>query len=490
MCLHAVQKRFLAFEFIGSTGTAKKIVKQTATFGGLHPERIPFITCVVLVEESDEMVYLVKNLHTTVHYGLFGCDVEDFRTDVAKFNIPLLDIDPTMEDTSTTHTDIAVWYGGQQGFGQLRSVFDGLGLRERLKYLHGTEGADHISDRGNVHKSFGYSGMNQQRDIANGVYEAKPMLNKGTMSKTVVFRLMTKLAKVIQHTVCHGMRTDPMTRDERQETFATRIHPNNIWEALTEGAYLIDEDNRHILKSHIDIGNAQQDGLNWQLVARCSVLQRDGISRRTYFVGAYNRQCCYDYMERNKRSSCVHQELEKTVKDLTLSRVSIDTSTRSFEVKKTRGHVNYVVGSIEKATLYSYLREISNTVYLSLTDNWYDQIQVCYMSVCVSSFDVVWNIIQDWTASPEKLSGDDLIFQFLKEMAAQGGCTGGDGAINRFQPHYNKPTTRAKIYESLIVIMNTVDEINMEDKSSQKKGRMYTEKDATLSKTKCSDVVR
>ena len=169
MCLHAVQKRFLAFEFIGSTGAAKKIVKQTATFGGLHPERIPFITCVILVEESDEMVYLVKNLHTTVHYGLFGCDVEDFHTDVAKFNIPLLDIDPTMEDTSTTHTDIAVWYGGQQGFGQLRSVFDVLRLRERLKYLHGTEGADEISDRGNVHKSFSYSGMNQQRDIANCV---------------------------------------------------------------------------------------------------------------------------------------------------------------------------------------------------------------------------------------------------------------------------------------------------------------------------------
>ena len=244
------------------------------------------------------------------------------------------------------------------------------------------------------------------------------MLNNNTMSKTIIFQLMSSLAKATQEIMGGGLRTDQMVLDERHETFAAKIHPNNIWEALTEGAYLIDDDNRDILKSHIDQGNARQEGFNCQLVARCSLLQHDGMSRRTYFVGAYNRQCCYDYMERNKRSNCVQQELEKTLKDLRPSQVSIDTTTRSFEVKRTRGGVNYVLGSIEKATLYSYLREISNTVYFYLTDNWYDQIQVCYMSVCVSSFDVVWNIIQDWTASPEKLSGDDLIFQFLKEMAA------------------------------------------------------------------------
>ena len=47
--------------------------------------------------------------------------------------------------------------------------------------------SDKISDRGNVQKSFGYSGINQQQDIVNGVYEAKPMLDNDTISKMVIF---------------------------------------------------------------------------------------------------------------------------------------------------------------------------------------------------------------------------------------------------------------------------------------------------------------
>ena len=442
---------------------SKTASKSQKYQGGLNRNHQHLIKCIHFVFVAPEQLYMVRDQDTNYHYQLIVVDCQELAKLAHRAGIP---IRLYTNDRSWTDGDfLRVWNNGDEGWDTplMEEFFSQLDLQQTV-YSDILAKSKLDENRNNRQDTGGYSGQNQQRESReDGVAVAVPQKNKSTKYYVGMYREFSKLAKKLGLPFVQQLYGSEENK-QRLKNFAEDIDPDNIWEANVLGLYLdiFGPWEMSLLWSHLDKGNAKQDGFNYQMLASKVLCQPDGKFSRL-IGGVYNRDVCHLAMNRTnvmkRLVEASDQELEcfpeyrRNISSLLFS-ATVPTKKHSLfpkEVENTKVNLN-------KHALFVFLRHCLIRMYNrigreNLTTKHKYELIAC-MSL-PSAQDVVWRIFRKWIhLSPEDfatLMNGNFCLSFQEVMHRTGGCAAGDS--QRTMPHNNSTTTALQIMEYLCSLL-------------------------------------
>jgi hypothetical protein len=442
-------------EFVQSPDCGKTNFKYQ---GGLHPLHSDSISRVHLVHPCRRQLYAIKNLNGHPHYSISPDDLSLFREHCSL----ILDggvsslVEYSPNESYDDNDFLKVWNEGTPEFSEFSELFDALKLRESLLgilFSSAKNGKVDVS-RNNCQISHGFSGLNQKKCSKDGVHEAMPQMNKGTMEVAPYLVAMSDLARFLKLDFVRILNRK--SEQLHLDMFARTIDLENLFPGCTIGFY---RDLHQLLTIHTDNYNCAREGHNVQMVASETFAGIDDTKQRVFFA-AYGRSCCQQYLDRDKQSDEVVMLLTEMKLSLPACRHRISPLTR-----KSPGiciHGSSVIRRpvcMDKHSLISFILECITIFEASLAQplGLSRLLELCLVVAWVSSHDQLYDIlVKKWSNGRPPIG--NLCIAYAKEMFDFGGCNGGE--CRRFQPHFNKDISQGQLYRSLACLLSIVQQVN------------------------------
>lgn len=477
---------------------SKEASKGSKFCGALNKNHIDLVIAFHIIMLSPKQLYNILSLDASYHSANTKEDTKEMAVICHRAGIPVFYYDNKQDWVDGNF--VKVWNYGDEGFSDkiLEEFFNDLHLLQDA-YTERLDESMLDPHRNNRNDPHGFSGQNQQRRPKehDGLYVATPQANKFTHVYVEFYRKISNLARSL------GLPfVDLVLKDlERLETFARKLHKDNLYEAGVLGEYgnMLD-DLLKLLFNHLDIGNAKQDGWNNQTVAGEFYKATSGEIRRR-FGAAFNREACYLAINRITIMKGLVEKVKEELKDFPTSRMGISAATLADDVPRTAhsvfpDEVELLMPNLDKWATYTWFHDNITRMYEKIgRENLTNRRKLeCIASTSqASAHDVVWKIYREWTRLDqdrfdEKAKGN-LLMSFIQQMQETGGCAGGEA--QRTMPHNTQDYTGLQVVNYLIALADLAQELNefFDPTSKQKAESTMRDKwDSTIKKMSSSKV--
>jgi hypothetical protein len=291
--------------------------------GGLFHSRVKWIKAVHLIHPSHAQLVQAKALHQTCHYSLSQEQLDQFHDHAASQNIPLVHYTRHRSYCGDSHDFIKVWNHGTEEFQAIEALFSELRFDRTAQALSNSYKEE--ANRGNSQSSFGVSTQNFK--VRNNLGTAVPQFNKDTAEHVDSMLVLSKLSEAINGKIPEEQGTNPQQSapsalvddpghqfgiegfyrrfiQADQSAFAKAIHPECVFEGMTDGGY----DHWSRLFAHVDKHNCRLPHRNRVLIASRVVLERidsgSWAPRRLIQIG-YMRKAVTDFALRHEKFGTV-----------------------------------------------------------------------------------------------------------------------------------------------------------------------------------------
>jgi hypothetical protein len=422
-------------------------ISQCQFEGGLFESRVKWIKAVHLIHPSHAQLVQARALHQTCHYSVPQEQMDEFHQQAATQKVQVVHYDRHKSYCGGSYDFIKVWNHGTDEFDTIEALFTALPFDR-------TAGAradlyKEEDNRGNSQASFGVSTQNIK--VRNNLGTAVPQFNKDTADHVDSLLILSKLSQTINGTDTSGLETsmtttevNPAPHDNNpelftsegfyrrfiyadQSAFAKAIHPECVFEGLTDGGY----DHWARLYAHVDKHNCRLEHRDRVLIASRVVLEKicdeNWAPRRLIQIG-YMRKSVTDFALRHEKLGTV----VAIAKDFYLNELpeSRRELNRNFALEgwdeMIEGGIFGRACNMNKCAYYSPIVDALRSFMETFNPSDEDLADICLVIPPLSESSIFPRIMRKWIERAPHLPKGSLCQAFAKEaLESYGGFASG-----------------------------------------------------------------